>query len=210
MTRPTRVGQSKPQAGRSTAISAKSLSAETWPDFEALFGKHKGVRGGCWCTYHRCSSSEYQRLGRDGRHAYQASLARTGQGHGLIFYDAGSPIAWCQVGPADGFPRYGRSKLYAEHALPEGSKPLWRITCLFVDKDRRGEGLSRVILKGALDHIRKQGGGIVEVFPLDVPGVSRPQYSGTVQLYEAIGFQRVAKLGTNTVLMRRTIAAERR
>src|SRR5262249_55744767 len=32
-----------------------------------LFGKHKGVRGGCWCTFHRCTSGQFDRMARDER-----------------------------------------------------------------------------------------------------------------------------------------------
>lgn len=149
---------------------------------------------------------------KDQRRDFQEALARQGRGNGLLFYDAGKPIAWCQVGPAEGFPRYDRSRLYASHAMAKTaqSRPLWRIMCVFVDKDRRGAGLSRVVLRGALTHIAEQGGGIVEVFPLDVAGVETPQYSGTIRLYESEGFKKVARLGASTVLMRKTIRARRK
>jgi len=29
----------------------KEFTQDTWADFDALFGKHKGVSGGCWCTF---------------------------------------------------------------------------------------------------------------------------------------------------------------
>ena len=73
-----------------------------------LFGKHKGVRGGCWCTFHRCTSGQFDRMTRDERKKFHKELAQQGRGYGLLVYDAGTPVAWCQFGPADGFPRYDR------------------------------------------------------------------------------------------------------
>jgi len=185
-----------------SSFEVKEFSRETWPDFEALFEKHKGVRGGCWCTYHRCTLAQYDRMTRDERKEFQKELVYQGRGYGLIVYDAGTPVAWCQFGPPDGFPRYDRARAYRELSLPADLAPRWRISCLFVDKHRRGEGLSRVALKAALEIMRRRGGGVVEAFPLDVPGIARPQYTGSVKMYEQEGFQEVARLGKSTVLMR--------
>lgn len=193
-----------------TILLAKPLDATTWGDFLALFGKHRGVRGGCWCTYHRCTSTHYTQLGREGRREHQAALAREGMGYGLLFFDDTTPVAWCQIGPASGFPAFDRNKRYAENALPVRTmRPVWRITCLFVDKDRRGEGLSREVLAGALKFVREQGGGIVEAFPLEVAGVDKPQYSGTLRQYERAGFRKVAKIGVSTVLMRKRVVGKK-
>jgi len=186
-------------------FTIKEFSAETWSDFEALFGKHKGVRGGCWCTFHLCPSSQYDRMTRDERREFQKELAYQGCGSGLIVYDDDVPIAWCQFGPAERFPRYDRMRAYKALSLPLDLQPQWRISCLFVDKHRRKEGLSALALTSALDSIRRQSGGIVEAFPLDVSGISRPSYTGSVKMYEREGFQAIARLGKNTVFMRLTI-----
>jgi hypothetical protein len=184
----------------------KEYSQETWPDFEALFGKHKGVRGGCWCTFNLCTSSEFDRMTRDERKAFQKRVADRGPGAGLILYDNDVPIAWCQFGRADLFPRFDRGRAYKE-LPPVDRAALWRISCLFVDKHRRREGLSHVTLKAALATIGRHGGGVVEAFPLDVPGAKYPSYTGSVIMYAAEGFEIVAPLGKNAYLMRRTIPA---
>jgi hypothetical protein len=46
------------------------------------------------------------------------------------------------------------------------------------------------------------GGGIVEAFPLNVPGIPCPLYTGSVKMYEREGFEAVGRLGKNTVFMR--------
>jgi hypothetical protein len=45
----------------------------------------------------------------------------------------------------------------------------FRLTCFFVDRDYRREGVSAVAQRGALDLIAEAGGGIVEGFPRDTP-----------------------------------------
>lgn len=183
-------------------FTVKEYSQETWSDFEALFGKHKGVRGGCWCTFHLCTSSQYDKMTKDERRDFQKALAHQGLGSGLIVYDVDAPIAWCQFGLAERFTRYDRMRAYQELDLPAAVRPRWRISCLFVDKHRRREGLSQYALHSALELIRKKGGGVVEAFPLDVPGARYPSYTGSEKMYKQEGFKTIARLGKNTLLMR--------
>ena len=161
----------------STEFTVKEFSKETWADFETLFGKHNGVRGGCWCTFNLCTSTQYDKMTKDERKEFQKNQADQGRGSGILVYDKDTPIAWCQFGLADRFARFERTRAYIELNLPVELQPQWRISCLFVDKHRRGEGLSQFALKSALEFIRKNGGGIVEAFPLDVPGARYPQYT---------------------------------
>jgi len=106
---------------------------------------------------------------RDERKKFHKELAQQGRGFGLLVYDAGTPVAWCQFGPADGFPRYDRGRAYGKLALEADEVPQWRISCLFADKHRRREGLAKFALHSAMVSVRKRGGGIVEAFPLDEP-----------------------------------------
>ena len=98
----------------SIELTVKEFSRETWLDFEALFGKHKGVRGGCWCTFHLCTSAQYDKMAKDERKEFQKGLADQGISPGIIVYDEDTPVAWCQVGFAERFPRYERMRAYRE------------------------------------------------------------------------------------------------
>ena len=183
----------------------KEFTRETWADFEALFGKHKGVSGGCWCTFNLCSSSQFNKNTREERKEMQHSLAMAGESCGLMIYDAGVPIGWCQYGSAEKFERFNRTKAYIALNLPPEQKPDWRISCIFIDKHRRREGLSQLPLKAALQRIEEQGGGIVEAFPFDIPGAKRPSYTGSVKMFAQEGFEEVARLGKITVLMQKRV-----
>ena len=187
----------------------KEFSPETWSDFEELFGKHKGVRGGCWCTFHLCTSTQFHKMSPEERREFHKRLTVQGQAFGLLLYDAGRPIAWCQFGPAKTFPGYDRGRTYSKLVLKAHEAPQWLISCLFSDKHRRREGLAKFALQSALESIRKHGGGVVEAFPLDVPGTEHPQYTGSVKMYRREGFEEITRLGKNTVLMRRTVRADK-
>lgn len=194
--------------GDAAALHVEVLTAESWADFEALFGRHNGVRGGCWCTHNRCTSTTYDAMSRDDRKQFQRQLVDDGNGHGLIVYDDGDPIAWCQFGPPSGFPRYDRGRLYSRLEIEAESLPDWRISCLFVDKHRRHEGWATVALDAAIEYITRHGGGVVEAFPFDVPDRDRPSYTGSVSMYAAHGFETIAPIGSNRYLMRGHIEAD--
>ncbi|MTI95497.1 MAG: GNAT family N-acetyltransferase [Firmicutes bacterium] len=185
------------------SYAVKPLSPETWDDFEQLFVKHKGVRGGCWCMYHRLSSSEFNRLSKEERRERHKELTLRGKGHGLLVYDGQTPVAWCHFGPADVFIQYDRSRAYSRLAIAPEHKPDWRIACIFVDKHHRKQGLSAFTLHATMQMIRGKGGGVIEAFPLHVPGVERPSYTGSIAMYEREGFEEVCPLGVNKILMRR-------
>ena len=90
-----------------------------------------------------------------------------GRAHAALVFDGTTCVGWCQFGPTDELPRIKSQRAYREGltALPD-----WRITCLFVDKTRRGEGVASVALWGALQEIARLGGGTVESYPEDVEG----------------------------------------
>jgi GNAT superfamily N-acetyltransferase len=88
-----------------------------------------------------------------------------GTAHAALVYDGDDCVGWCQFGSTDELPRIKRRRAYES---VEVRVPDWRITCFFVDKEYRGQGIASVALRGALREIARMGGGLVESFPEDV------------------------------------------
>ncbi len=201
----------------SSAFTVRELGPSTWNDFEALFAKHNGVWGGCWCMYYHSQGAFLlggrMRASRNKQHKH--ALVSEGKSHGIIAYYNGTPVGWCQYGTREELPRLDASRTYLRLGLKESRKrKLWRITCFFVHRDYRGRGAAGFALKAALSAIRKQGGGIVEAYPLetlkDVPrktdrGKASFMWSGTVAMFKKAGFKVVAPLGKTRRLVRRTV-----
>jgi predicted GNAT family acetyltransferase len=135
-------------------------------------------------------------------------LVRQGRSHAALVYDGKMPVGWCQYGPREELPRIDAGRNYKKLESVSVSKKLWRITCFFVDKDYRGQGVARTALRGALESIRKQGGGIVEAYPVvskNLSKVSEWMWFGSPSMFRRERFKPVAPLGTSYRLMRRTI-----
>jgi len=189
-------------------FTVKELSLSTWPDFEKL-----GVKqGGCWCMYYArprpvgkgLSTEEWKKINRKDKE----TLVRQGRSHAILVYDEKTPVGWCQYGSRDELPRIDAGRGYRKVRQPVGAEKIWRITCFFVDKQYRGQGVSKIALHAALESIRNKGGGVVEAFPVvskKMAAVPEWRWFGTPNMFKRERFKPVAPLGTSGLLMRRTI-----
>ncbi|TIT81397.1 MAG: GNAT family N-acetyltransferase, partial [Mesorhizobium sp.] len=87
---------------------------------------------------------------------------RNGSTHAALVFDGAACVGWCQFGPTGELPRIKHRRAYEEGLT---NLPDWRITCFFIDKARRGEGVAAAALAGALGEIARLGGGTVESYP---------------------------------------------
>jgi GNAT superfamily N-acetyltransferase len=191
-----------------TGYVTRPLDATTWADFATLVERHNGVWGGCWClSFHaegvgRGRTPEQNRLDKEAR-------VRDGRAHAALVYDGSTCVGWCQFGPTDELPRIKRRRAYEEGA---GEPPDWRITCFFVDRRHRRQGVAAAALEAALREIARLGGGTVESFPEDADGRSVSGsflHNVTASMFEDHGFTRVRPLGKHHWLMVATVPALR-
>ena len=150
------------------------------------------------------STEEWKKINRKDKE----TLVRQGRSHAILVYDEKTPVGWCQYGSRDELPRIDAGRGYRKVRQPVGAEKIWRITCFFVDKDYRGQGVARTALRGALESIMKQGGGIVEAYPVvskNLSKVAEWMWFGSPSMFRRERFKSVAPLGTSYHLMRRTI-----
>ena len=180
----------------------RELGGSTWPDFARIMEKHNGVWGGCWCVAFHPKPGESNRTAASNR-AYKERLVRADRSHAALVYDGADVIGWCQFGPPAELPARmgGFVKLGA-------APPDWRITCFFVDRDRRKEGIAEAALAGALRIIAAKGGGTVDGYPTATGGKpysSSFLFGGTESMFAEAGFRPLGSLGTKKMVMRRVV-----
>ncbi len=179
--------------------SVRPLSPDTWAAYALLMERHNGVFGGCWCTYFHTMSAEKTYSAEDNREL-RRRLVEEGRSRAAVVFDGEEAVAWCQFGTPEELPNiYHRKQYEAEtEVLPD-----YRITCLFVGKGHRRQGVSAIALRGALDLIAAAGGGVVEGYPHDNDGRKvSVLYTGTRALLERAGFDYVRPKGTKNCVMR--------
>jgi len=102
--------------------------------------------------------------------ATMRGLVAQGRSYGILVYEAGTPVGWCQFVPRD--------QLRFAEAAASGAE--WYITCFVIDPRCRGLGVTGVALRAAVKAISRNGGGVVEGHATAIaPGPApRPERKG--------------------------------
>lgn len=183
------------------AFTIRPLEASTWDAFAELVERNNGIYGGCWCAPNHV---EYQRGVTDTR-TLKEELVRSGRVHqAMVFDDEGAAQGWCQYGRPDEL-TLKHMREYRKDPPPTAD---WRIACIFVDRQHRGQGVARAALEGALSQIADAGGGRVEAISEVTAGreaQGRFLFSATVELFEDRGFERVRQVGKHAWIVTRVV-----
>src|SRR5579871_3617179 len=185
-------------------LTSRPLEPETWPAFARLVEKHNGIFGGCWCISFHLKPGEGKR-GADAYRAMKEARVREGTAHAALVFDGSDAIGWCQFGPTAELPNI-RSKKEYEEGLDQ--LPDWRVTCFFVDREWRGEGVAQFALRAALEEIARLGGGVVEAYPEDYTGERTSNSflcSGTLGMFENAGFKKLRKIAMRRWVVRQEV-----
>ncbi len=179
------------------------LTFDRWPDFEKLFGPH-GAQAGCWCMWWRETTSEFEaRKGDGNREAFRAIVA-SGDAPGLLAYVGDEPVGWCAVAPRERYPRLARSRTLK----PIDEQSVWSITCFFVARRYRRQGITANLLEAVVAFVRDRGGHIVEAYPIAPASREYPAayaYTGLLSTFLAAGFQVVARPSASRAVVRYVI-----
>jgi GNAT superfamily N-acetyltransferase len=172
---------------------------ESWPDIEKLFGS-RGACGGCWCMSWRLSRAEFNKhKGRGNRKSFQ-TIVKSGVKPGVLAYRDHEPVGWCAIAPREVYVALDRSRLFK----PVDSQPAWSISCLFVRKVLRRQGVSSLLLQAAVRLATDCGATIVEGYP-QAPGRILPDpfvWTGLEAAFRKANFDEVARRSKKRPIMR--------
>lgn len=181
----------------------KPLTAETWKDFEELFGA-RGACGGCWCMSWREGRKEFAALKGEGNRKAMRSLVKKGGPIGVLLYADGAAIGWCAVAPRQEYVRLAGSKVLA----PVDEQPVWSTPCFFVAKQHRGAGVSVRLLKAAVEYAGQNGARLVEGYPQDLGGKKLPPpfvWTGLLGTFAKAGFKEALRRSKTRPIMRKAV-----
>ena len=198
------------EALRLDEVQFKAATPARWKDIETLFGE-RGACGGCWCMAWRLSRAQWQagkpKNGAGNKRAFQKIVA-DGQQPGVIAYLGKQPVGWCAVAPREEYPGLARSRVLK----PVDDQSVWSITCLFVFKPYRRQGLSGRLLDAAVALAGRRGARIVEGYPIEPSMQKTPDpflWLGTPAAFRKAGFQEVARRSRSRPIMRRATSGRK-
>ena len=187
----------------SSALEIHPATRDRWDDLERLFGAN-GACGGCWCQVWRLPRKQFDAgKGAANKQALR-QVVTTGPPPGLLGYLDGQPVAWCAVAPRGDYPALARSRILK----PVDETPVWSVSCLFIDRRHRRKGLSVQMLRAAVAHVRRQGGKVVEGYPIEPIKDTVPAafaWVGLLSAFRQAGFAEVARRSDTRPIVRCTL-----
>jgi len=186
----------------STTLSFRPLTSTLWTDFEHLFGA-RGACGGCWCMFWKLRGKAYHENTGEPARQMQKSIVEEGTVPGLLAFDGDEPVGWIAVEPRSAYPKLAHSRILK----PVDEADVWSVTCFFVAKQVRRQGLTVELLKAAVDYVSQQGGHIVEGYPVETKEHMPAAfiYTGTAAAFQKAGFVEVERRSEKRPIMRYTI-----
>ena len=183
----------------------RPLSAERWADLERLFGE-RGACGGCWCMWWRIRRSEFEKNKGAGNKKRFKKIVASSETPGLIAYARGEPVAWCAIAPREAYPILENSRVLKRI----DDQPVWSVTCFFVSRPYRRQGVTAQLLEAAVKYARRKGARIVEGYPVAPRKGRMPDafaWTGLVGAFRSAGFVEAARRSKTRPIMRFVIGA---
>jgi GNAT superfamily N-acetyltransferase len=181
-------------------LVCRPVTPDRWEHLEVLFGV-RGACAGCWCMWWRQTRAEHeQSKGEPNRQALR-QIVLAGEVPGILAYAGDRPVGWCAIAPREAFPRLERSRTLKR----VDDAPVWSITCLFVERQYRKQGVSTRLVQAAINHARANGATIVEAYPVEPRGPNIPPvfaWTGVASTFRQLGFTEVARRSATRPIMR--------
>src|SRR5262245_54787945 len=179
------------------------VTAEHWPALEDLFGP-SGASNGCWCMYWRLGP-RYRDRPREENKSDLRRLAESDQSPGLLAFDAGSAVGWCELAP--------RSELgwlaHARFLQPVDDLAVWSVPCFYVRRTYRGRGVMGALIDAAVRTAASAGASALEAYPVDTaaPNHTGNLFPGIASAFARHGFEVVARRSPDRPVMRKDLTS---
>jgi GNAT superfamily N-acetyltransferase len=171
-----------------------------WKDLEKLFGA-RGACGGCWCMTWRLHTKEFNENKGEGNKKLLRKIVYSDERPGIIAYVNNEPAGWCAAAPREVYIKLEKSRVLG----PVDGKKVWSVSCLFIAKQFRRQGLSTELLKSMIKLCKDRGAKILEAYPVEPYSVNMPAafaWTGIPSLFERAGFKEVARRSRTRPIMR--------
>lgn len=129
------------------------------------------------------------------------SMVEAGNRPGILAYDDRDPVGWCAIAPREDYPVLARSRVLK----PVDDQPVWSVSCLFVLKPYRRQGLSVRLIEEAVLFASRRGARIVEGYPVQPTMKKTPDpfiWTGIPSAFQRAGFDEVLRRSKTRPIMR--------
>lgn len=184
-------------------VTLQPLTPDRFADLEALFQTNGETRG-CWCQYWRQTPKAWTACSAEERRRAFRAQVEAGPPPGILACRDGEAVGWVQVTPRVDVPRFNRARS-AKPSPPDADlAAVWAVSCFFLRKDVRKQGLMTVLAREACAFAARHGAQAVEAAPIAPrrPLIWGEGYVGIRSALERAGFMEVEKRTDLRSLMR--------
>jgi GNAT superfamily N-acetyltransferase len=84
---------------------------------------------------------------------------------------------------------------------------VWSLACFVIRSAYRGQGLTEILARAAIEYVGERGGGILEAYPWDTSEkkAASTVYTGLASTFERLGFDVVQREAPHKPMMRLTV-----
>jgi GNAT superfamily N-acetyltransferase len=179
-------------------VVVRPATQDRFDDVATLLGPSDPAAPSCWCLAYRLPSGRFNALTAAERPALVRELCAEDPPPGLLAYLDDEPVGWCNVGPRARMARLARSRVIPH---VDDRDDVWSVVCFVVRSGYRRRGIGGALLRGAVEHARAHGAGVLEGYPVDPDGARLSTsllFVGTTGLFEREGFARVTETASKS------------
>jgi GNAT superfamily N-acetyltransferase len=172
------------------SIVVRPATKARFADVTTMLGPKNPDSSVCWCLSHRVDWRTNRELAGAARGEYVRKLCGRKVAPGILAYSGTEVAGWAATAPRSELPFARSAKIPHVDDLP-----VWSVWCIRVRPGYRGQGISHVLLDGAVAYARSHGAPAVEGYPVDNRGEKvdlTMAYVGTRKLFEEAGFTKAA------------------
>ncbi len=148
--------------------------------------------------------SAYRRALRDENKAAFRAVVQTGPPPGLLAFEGGTAVGWCQLTPRAALPWLDR-----EWRLKRvDDVPVWSLSCLYVRIGYRRRGVTAVLIDAALKAVRRARAPTLEAHPFDADRSPSASGAGYASTFARAGFKIVARRIPARPIMRHDLRSQ--
>jgi len=208
----------RPGPADPASIGIVPANEASWEDLQAIFGV-RGYPAYCQCQLFKVGHAQWtaptvaermERLRAETHCGYPSARITSG----LVAYLDGEPVGWCAVEPRTAYPRLPPARVaWSERGEERDDASAWAVTCFVTPAGFRRRGLTRALVKAAVEFACERGARAIEGYPMITePGQEvtwGETHVGTRNIFEAAGFTEVARATLRRVVMRIDFREER-
>jgi GNAT superfamily N-acetyltransferase len=125
---------------------------------------------------------------------------------GILAYDGNQAVGWCGIAPRETLIALENSRILKR----VDDQPVWAITCFFILKEARRQGIMTELIEAAVEHAKTNGAQLVEAYPIDMQSPklagqtfnSYSGYMGVASAFRTLGFEQVGQASETQLIMR--------